>query len=136
MLQLKTLPPPSNPPDKTKQNKTKNKTTPINQTPLSPENPNVKPSQTNQPSNQPNKSILFYSRLCPSTAGSSPPPESSTLLCPLLSLSRPLPVVPQCHLSNDVLFLRLILRPLSTTLLIVHLSCVQPISNLHGYILD
>ena len=47
-------------------------------------------------------SILFYSRLCPSTAGSSPPPESSIFLCPLLSLSIPLPVAPQCHLSNDV----------------------------------
>ena len=39
-------------------------------------------------------SILFYSRLCPSTAGSSPAPESSNLLCPLLSLSKPLPVAP------------------------------------------
>ena len=26
--------------------------------------------------------ILFYSRLCPSTAGSSPPPKSSHFLCP------------------------------------------------------
>ena len=34
--------------------------------------------------------VLFYCRLCPSTAGSSPPPESSNFLCPLLSLSKPL----------------------------------------------
>ena len=34
-------------------------------------------------------SILFYSRLCPSTARSIPPPESSIFLCPLLSLSIP-----------------------------------------------
>ena len=61
-------------------------------------------------------SILFYSRLCPSTAGSSPPPESSIFLCPLLSLSIPLPVAPQRHLSNDVLVFRLILHPLSATL--------------------
>ena len=60
--------------------------------------------------------ILFYSILCPSTAGSSPPPESSIFLCPLLSLSIPLPVAPQCHLSYDVLTLRLILHPLSATL--------------------
>ena len=38
--------------------------------------------------------ILFYSRLCPSTAGSSCLPESSNCLCPLLSLSIPLPVAP------------------------------------------
>ena len=61
-------------------------------------------------------SILFYSRLCPSTAGSSPPPESSIFLCPLLSWFIPLPVAPQCHLSNDVLVFRLILHPLSATL--------------------
>ena len=60
--------------------------------------------------------ILFYSRLCPSTTGSSPPPESSTFLCPLLSLSIPLLVAPQCHLSNDVLVFRLILHPLPATL--------------------
>ena len=47
-------------------------------------------------------SIWFYSRLCPSAAGSSPRRESSNLFCPLLSLSIPLPVAPQCHLSNDV----------------------------------
>ena len=29
-------------------------------------------------------SILFYSRLCPSSAGSSPVPESSNIFCPLL----------------------------------------------------
>ena len=61
-------------------------------------------------------SILFYSRLCPSTAGSSPPPESSNFLCPLLSLSIPLPVVPQCHLSNDVLVSQPVLHPLSANL--------------------
>ena len=38
--------------------------------------------------------ILFCSRLCPSTAGSSPPPEPSDFLCPLLSLPIPLPVDP------------------------------------------
>ena len=32
-------------------------------------------------------SILFYSRLCPSTAASSPPSEPSNFLSPLLSLS-------------------------------------------------
>ena len=36
--------------------------------------------------------ILFCSRLCPSTAGSNPPSESSNFLCPLLSLSILLPV--------------------------------------------
>ena len=61
-------------------------------------------------------SNLFYSRLCLSTAGSSPPPESSIFLCPLLSSSIPLLVSPQCHLSNDVLVFRLILHPLSATL--------------------
>ena len=61
-------------------------------------------------------SFLFYSRLCPSTAGSSPPPESSNFLCPLLSLSIPLPVAPQCHLSYNTLVFRLILHPLSATL--------------------
>ena len=35
-------------------------------------------------------SILFCSRLCPSTAGSDPLPESSNFLCHLLSLSIPL----------------------------------------------
>ena len=80
----------------------------------------------------------FYSRLCPSTAGSSPPPESSIFLCPLLSLSIPLPVAPQCHLSNDVLVFQLILLPLSATLCfsqsIYCLSfgqCVQPLSVLY-----
>ena len=80
-------------------------------------------------------SILFYPRLCPSTAGSSPPPESSIFLCPLLSSSIPLLVAPQCHLSNDVWVFRLILHPLSATLCfswsIYYLSfrrCVQPIS--------
>ena len=36
-------------------------------------------------------SIPFCSGLCPSTAGSSPQPESSSFLCPLLSLSILLP---------------------------------------------
>ena len=61
-------------------------------------------------------SIILYSRLCHSTAGSSPPPKSSNFLCPLLTLSIPFPVAPQCHLSNDVLAFRLILHPLSATL--------------------
>ena len=60
--------------------------------------------------------ILFYSRLCPSTAGRSHLPESSIFLCPLLSLSIPLPVAPQCHHSNDVLVFQLILHPLSAIL--------------------
>ena len=54
-------------------------------------------------------SVLFYSRLCPSTAGSSPPPGSSNFLCFLLSLFIPLPAAPQCHLSNDVLVFQLML---------------------------
>ena len=37
----------------------------------------------------------FCSRLCPSTAGRSPHPESSILLSPLLSSSVPFPVAPQ-----------------------------------------
>ena len=41
------------------------------------------------------------SKLCPSTAGSNPPPESSNFLCPLLSLSIPQPFAPQCHLSKE-----------------------------------
>ena len=55
--------------------------------------------------------FYFYSRLCPSTAGSSPPPESSSSLCLLLSLSISLPVASQCHLSNDVLAFQLVLHP-------------------------
>ena len=46
---------------------------------------------------------LFYSRLCPL-------PESSIVLCPLLSLSMPFSVAPQCHLSNGGLVLQVILR--------------------------
>ena len=78
-------------------------------------------------------SILFYSRLCPSTAGSSPLPESSIFLCPLLFLSIPLPVAPQCHFSNNVLVFQLILHPLSATpLLIVHLlSFIQAMWPAH-----
>ena len=45
-------------------------------------------------------STLFYSRLCPSTTGRSTPPESSNFLCPLLSLSIPLPVALQCHFQT------------------------------------
>ena len=55
-------------------------------------------------------SNLFYSGLCHSTAGSTPPPESSSFLCPVLSLSIPLPFALQCHLSNDVLVFQLILH--------------------------
>ena len=44
-----------------------------------------------------------------------PLPESSSFLCPLLSLSIPLPLAVQCHLSNDSLVFQLILCPLSTT---------------------
>ena len=68
--------------------------------------------------------LVFYSRLCPSTAGSSPPPVSSNFLCPLLSLSIPLLVAPQCHLSDDVLVFRSFdLTPFMchSVLLIVHL---------------
>ena len=61
-------------------------------------------------------SILFYSSLCPSTSGSLPPSESSIFLCSSLSLSIPLTVAPQCHLSNDVLVFQLILHPLSLPL--------------------
>ena len=76
-------------------------------------------------------SILFYSVLCPSTAGRGPPPESSNCLCPLLSLSIPLLVAPQCHLSNDVLVFRLILHP-ATVLLIVHLfSFIRAMCKAH-----
>ena len=53
-------------------------------------------------------SILSYSMLCPSTAGSSPLPESSIFLCPLLSLSILLPFGPPCHLSNNILAFPLI----------------------------
>ena len=88
-------------------------------------------------------SILFYSRLCPSTTGSSPPPESSISLCPLLSLSIPFLVAPQCHLSNDVLVFRLILHPLSALCasnspsIIFHSGDVSsPYPFRIGYVLD
>ena len=61
-------------------------------------------------------STLFYSRLCPSTVGSSSLQESSIFPCPLLSLSIQLPVAPQCHLSNNVLIFLLNLHPISATL--------------------
>ena len=66
--------------------------------------------------------MLCYAMLCYSILGcvlplqeSSPLPEPSIFLRPLLSLSIPLPVAPQCHLSNDILVFRLILHPLSDT---------------------
>ena len=88
--------------------------------------------------------ILFYSRLCPSTAGSSPPQESSIFLCPLLSSSIPLLVAPQYHLSNDVLVFRLILHPLCLPLcasnspsIIFHLGDVSsPFPCRIGCVLD
>ena len=46
--------------------------------------------------------FLFYSRLCPSPAGSSPPQEYPNFLCPLLSLSIPFSLTPQCHISTSV----------------------------------
>ena len=52
--------------------------------------------------------LHVYLRLCPTTAGRSPLSESSNILCPLLSLSIPFPVAPQCHLSNDVLVFQLL----------------------------
>ena len=39
----------------------------------------------------------------PPTEGSSPPPDSSNFLSPLLALYIPFPVDLQCHLSNDIL---------------------------------
>ena len=77
--------------------------------------------------------ILLYYRLCPSTAGNSPLPESSNFLRLLLSLFIPLPVVPQCHLPIYVLVFRLILYPLSATVhQIVHLlSFIQVMCPAH-----
>ena len=68
-------------------------------------------------------SILFCSRLCPSTAGHSPPLESSDFFCPLLSLFILLPVAPQCHLSYNVLVFQQILLPLSATLFFLWSIC-------------
>ena len=48
-------------------------------------------------------SLLFSSRLCPSTAGSSPLPESFNFVCLLLSMSILLLVAPECHLSKVIL---------------------------------
>ena len=83
-------------------------------------------------------SILFHSRLCPSTAGSNCLPESSNYFCPLLSLSIPLPVAPQCHLTSDILVFQLILPfTCHAVLLMVRLLlsscgwCVQPIFIWH-----
>ena len=61
-------------------------------------------------------SNLFYFKLCPSTAGNSPPPECSNFPRPLLSLSTPLPAAPLCDLSNHVLIFQMTLCPLSATL--------------------
>ena len=80
---------------------------------------------------------LFCFRLCPSSAGSSPPPESN-FFCLLLSLSIPLPVAPQSSLQRYSCLLT------DVTPFICHYiyylsfgRCVQPISILHlGYILD
>ena len=87
----------------------------------------------------PTPGSLFYSKLCPPTAGRSPPPESSSFLCPLLSFSKPLPVAPQCHLSNDVLVFQLILHPLSATLCfqqsIYALSSIQVMCPAHFHFL-
>ena len=82
----------------------------------------------------PGETILFYSRLCPFTAGSSPPPESTNFLCPLLPLSILLPIAPQCHLSNDVFSLPTDLTPFicHSVLLIVHLlSCIWATCTAH-----
>ena len=48
-----------------------------------------------------------------------PLPESSHILCPLLSLSIPLPAAKQHHLSNNLLVFQLILRPLSATVFLM-----------------
>ena len=68
-------------------------------------------------------SILFYSGLCPATAGSSCLPESSNSLCPLRPLSMPIFVAPQCHPWKDVLVFQLICRTLSATLCFYHDIC-------------
>ena len=65
----------------------------------------------NLPNTNPDYSILFYSRLCSSTASSSPLPESSNFLCSLPSLFILFPVAPLCYLYSLLVF-NLILRPL------------------------
>ena len=75
--------------------------------------------------------ILFYFRLCPATAGSSPQPQSSISLCPLLSVSTLLTVAPQCHLSNGVLLFRLILHPLYVLLIVHLLSYIRAMCPVH-----
>ena len=65
----------------------------------------------------------FYVKLGRSTAGSSPPPQSPTFLCPLLSLSIPFSAAPQCHLSNDV-FVNQLTKP--------HFLVLYPVSNIHS----
>ena len=78
-------------------------------------------------------SVLFYSRLCPSTAEGSPPRESSNFLYPLLSLSVSFPVAPQCNLSNDVLVFQLILHPIcqAALLIVPLLSFIRAMCLLH-----
>ena len=65
----------------------------------------------------PTMSSLPFSVLCYPCLYRSLLPHNviSPFLCPLLSLSIPLLVAPQCHLSNDVLVFQLILHPLSAT---------------------
>ena len=64
------------------------------------------------------QTILFYSKLCPSNAGSNPPPvlQLSLSFAILVHTSILLPVAPQYHLSNDVMVFQLILHTLSATL--------------------
>ena len=90
-------------------------------------------------------SILFYSRLCPSTAGSSPPPESSIFLCPLLSSFILLLVAPHTMSSLQRRFGLLADLPPSvchSVLLIVHLLSFirammsSPFPFRIGYVLD
>ena len=81
--------------------------------------------------------LLIYSRLCPSTAGSS----SSSVFQLSLSFAVFGPVAPQCHFSNDVLAFKLTLRPLTSTLCgpssIIHSGNVSsPIPFSIGYVLS
>ena len=81
-------------------------------------------------------SILFYSRLCPSTAESDPPPGSFKFFCPLLSLSINSLLPPQCHLPKDVLVFQPILHPLSATLCFDSGDVSSPFPFRIGYALD
>ena len=83
-------------------------------------------------------SIIFYPRLCLSTAGSKPLPESSNFPWPMLPLSILLHAAQQCHPPNDVLVFHLVLRSLSTTLCFFRFifclsfrQCVQPVPISH-----